>query len=117
MVRASYSRQGGAFWILHRGAIQEYEEWGNRELMPDGWSLEYAAGRPVWIPLRRKSIWERRTTVPLWPIPAAAGVMTAAVWRSNRRHARSTCPACNYPRAGLPPGAPCPECGRGGTGR
>jgi hypothetical protein len=41
--------------------------------------------------------------------------ITAAAWSLDllaRRHTRrGHCPTCHYDRRGLPPTAPCPECG------
>lgn len=64
-------------------------------------------------------------TVPLQPIPAGFAANTAlfaACWyvltmapsdfRRWRRARAHLCPACGYARAGLPPHANCPECGR-----
>ncbi len=58
---------------------------------------------------------------PLWPGVATNAVfwsaviyplllITAALRRRLRIH-RQLCPACTYPRIGLAPSAPCPECG------
>jgi hypothetical protein len=53
--------------------------------------------------------------VPLWVLMALMLMPTASAWRLDtlaRRRARlNHCPACNYPRAGLPAASPCPECG------
>ncbi|HZW11118.1 MAG TPA: hypothetical protein VFF69_14545 [Phycisphaerales bacterium] len=58
---------------------------------------------------------------PIWPGLLADTLFFAAVSlqvaraclvvRRRRRRRRNVCPLCRYPRASLPPGAPCPECG------
>jgi hypothetical protein len=48
--------------------------------------------------------------VPLWmPILVFLGLGCAVAFM--RRQPHGTCPMCRYPVTGLPPGAPCPECG------
>jgi hypothetical protein len=59
-----------------------------------------------------------------WPVIVAAAVFGAAsvpviLWWSRRYRARviarlppMACTRCGYDRAGLPPGARCPECGQ-----
>jgi hypothetical protein len=54
--------------------------------------------------------------IPLWwPLIVACLAATVGAWRLDslaRRRARlNCCPKCNYNRAGLAPGAVCPECG------
>lgn len=50
--------------------------------------------------------------IPLWTFAAATGVGAAAfMWRA-RKVPVSGCAGCGYDRAGLAPGAACPECGR-----
>ena len=55
-------------------------------------------------------------SVPYWSLVAAGAIGSAWLWRrrwNDRRRARAelVCEQCDYPRAGLAPGAPCPECG------
>ncbi len=62
-------------------------------------------------------------TKPLWSGLLADTASFAAAWlllltlipilRSVARRSKGRCPRCNYHRAGLPPTAPCPECGAG----
>ena len=57
----------------------------------------------------RAAIW-----APLWPFTLAGGTVALLCWRRRRRLARiGCCKVCGYSLAGLPAGAPCPECGRG----
>lgn len=75
--------------------------------MPGAWPVDY----PRALPLR-----------PAWAGLAADTVLWAlaswATWRAARlairvsRRRRGRCGDCGYDRAGLPAGAPCPECGR-----
>ncbi len=45
----------------------------------------------------------------LWGL---AGVVVMRAWQAFRRRLTAgRCPKCRYPLEGLPPGAPCPECG------
>jgi hypothetical protein len=40
--------------------------------------------------------------------------LAAELRRRDLEHLRGVCPHCGYPREGLTPGTPCPECGLGG---
>jgi hypothetical protein len=57
---------------------------------------------------------------PLWPLPLACVLVTAAAWRldtlARRRERAGRCPNCRYDRTGLAAGAVCPECGAGAAG-
>ena len=59
--------------------------------------------------------WAWQAFIPLWPFVVVSCAITALGWRLDtlaRRRARvGLCPKCNYNRAGLAPGAVCPECG------
>ena len=52
---------------------------------------------------------------PLWmpatTCAAAGGTAWALDVLARRRAKLGVCPKCSYSRAGLPPSAPCPECG------
>ncbi len=54
-------------------------------------------------------------TIPFWTPALAALVASALAWRldtlATRRAKLGACPTCSYPRTGLAPSAPCPECG------
>ena len=53
--------------------------------------------------------------VPLWaiiPLPLlAAGLAWRGPARTAQRRRRGACLACGYPRLGIAPETPCPECG------
>jgi hypothetical protein len=75
----------------------------------DGWLW-----RPV---LQRWSVFGApinvQAIVPLWLPLALSAAPTALAWCSHLRRRRAgLCPKCGYDPAGLPPTAPCPECGR-----
>lgn len=109
---------------------------GGRRLTINGWiypaerPLVNAAGAPidravVWSPQRCEgsllpgvSRWsDVRTTVriPLWCAALPFAAFAIATERAHRlrlrREQAGNCPRCRYNRAGLPRGAPCPECG------
>ncbi|MGH7130639.1 MAG: hypothetical protein ACREJO_01650 [Phycisphaerales bacterium] len=60
--------------------------------------------------------------IPIWPGLLLNTLCFATTWwlihaiaaqaRRSRRHRRNLCLNCGYPRAGLTPAAPCPECGK-----
>ncbi|MBC7773319.1 MAG: hypothetical protein H7210_12545 [Pyrinomonadaceae bacterium] len=50
--------------------------------------------------------------MPLWPVVLGC---TFGAWRLRPRPDKNACKSCGYSRSGLPPGAPCPECGAATT--
>lgn len=46
----------------------------------------------------------------IWPL-FVAGVFAIVVWWRTRLVRDGTCARCSYDLRGMPPGAPCPECG------
>ncbi|MFG0284295.1 MAG: hypothetical protein ACF8R7_07720 [Phycisphaerales bacterium JB039] len=78
------------------------------------WQPRYSMRqRTCWLPK-----WEDQGTwhslhVPLWPLAALGAGGALLAWRMGRRRASAElCQRCGYSLAGLPAGAPCPECGR-----
>ncbi len=67
------------------------------------------------LPRVERSISPALVSVPLWMPLAAVALPTAWIgrrdWRA-RRLAVGHCVSCGYDRAGLAPGAACPECGK-----
>ncbi len=54
-----------------------------------------------------------RLRLPTWFISTAAVATTILLWRLDRPpRTPNTCATCTYDLTGLPPTAPCPECGR-----
>ncbi|HEX2838323.1 MAG TPA: hypothetical protein VHN77_09380 [Phycisphaerales bacterium] len=55
-------------------------------------------------------------SVPLWLPFVLITLPTALAWRldtiATRRAKLGACPTCSYPRTGLAPSSPCPECGK-----
>jgi len=68
------------------------------------WGFEYYA---------QDSYWSAR--FPLWLPFLLVAIPTALAWRldtlATRRARVGMCPKCSYPRTGLAPSSPCPECG------
>ena len=91
-----------------------------------GWAWQKRWGRAMgdpfagwtWLPGVAESPmnpFTRALVIPLWmPLVLCAGPAAWLVWR-DRKAARlaNLCPKCSYPLGGLPPGSPCPECGKG----
>ncbi len=57
--------------------------------------------------------------VPLWFVTMIITCPTIFAWwldfLAHRREKMNSCPSCSYPRAGLAPSSPCPECGAPGV--
>lgn len=64
-----------------------------------------AAGPPV--TMNARVHW-----IPTWWLAIVAGIVAlVCYWRVRRYRVPGGCDACGYPRRGLAPDAPCPECG------
>lgn len=57
----------------------------------------------------------RAVSVPIWPMVLLATGAASIPWtlylREHRRSGMNRCAMCGYPRTGLTPTSPCPECG------
>jgi hypothetical protein len=119
---------GSEFWSVayFKGCMAIGNDWRGVVLIWNwrGWDTDppkrfgpRSTGTPrSWVPR-----WERvpgrawYVSMPLWIPGALALTATSLAWRKDilaRRRARlNLCPKCHYDRAGLAPGAACPECG------
>ncbi len=110
-------------WVveLRQGAISVSRScWGfsTGPALPTGWVLEWRSGAD-WVHIPSLHVdrttpmgWSGSVDVPCWLIAITAGVLT--VWiarRFDKASKADCCGTCRYPRAGLLPDAPCPECG------
>ena len=108
---------GGAFFAIEHGQLvcsashervfHSASPWifniGKHPFGQKGYEWSFALSRNGWF-------------IPLWCPFLLLLVPTTIVWRldllASRRARAGRCPTCNYDRAGLPPGSPCPECGK-----
>ena len=81
-----------------------------------GWD-HWAISRPriVWWFVQERPTLETVVEVPLW-MPIVVTLLASAVASrldllAARRARVGMCPKCSYPRTGLAPSSPCPECG------
>ncbi|HEX2838324.1 MAG TPA: hypothetical protein VHN77_09385 [Phycisphaerales bacterium] len=97
---------------------------GNMPLPSDQWDFGLIPGwafYPVnsaairWWPSSSSNPYGSIIAVPLWIPALASSMLSALAWRldtlATRRAKLGACPTCSYPRTGLAPSAPCPECG------
>lgn len=104
---------GTGFWV-ESGRVAAY--WNEEVLADFGWKFRRCVSPFKWW---WNGYWYKPKhvlilAIPLWiPLPLTIGT-AAYLWRRDRLARRpGHCPACGYDLAGLPPGRPCPECGRG----
>jgi hypothetical protein len=78
-------------------------------------TYRHPGSRHLWWPIRSTRAWGTTVAAPLWMLLIPLALITAAAGRTDtldRRRARAgVCPSCGYDRAGIAPGALCPECG------
>jgi len=56
--------------------------------------------------------WSGSMTIPFWLVAVVTAIPTVFIARWYKRTGpRGLCPTCHYPRTGLTPTSPCPECG------
>lgn len=117
-----------------RGEMCTYRPFGSYGIDSPKWhffhaSARWLTNRPTYAPSDEligltfgpgvridRDIWppDIRIRIPTWCFPLILVPLAFWLHRRNRlasRRERGHCPACNYDRAGLPPAAPCPECG------
>ncbi len=77
----------------------------------------YRTPRPALVLPRTVRRWDFFVNVAFWAMVLSAIFGGAAMLRGLCRIRRGRCARCNYDLRGLPPGAPCPECGNAAPGR
>ena len=83
-------------------------EWGMETYLQSSWELH-------WWPEFNRAGTRWGLAVPIWMLIIPLLAATAIAWRLDTLASRCArvglCPKCHYDRAGLAPGAVCPECG------
>lgn len=103
--RAGFDRADGTVWIDGMVDLRSVAWWG-----PES-RLTVLPRRPLWPGFL--------VCVAHWAMVAALCLLVPGAIRRvvNRRRVRlGRCPGCAFPREGLAPAAPCPECGAAGKG-
>jgi hypothetical protein len=112
---AVISKPGPLDFLHHGDGVSPFLDGERAE-----WSVGRRSANPVAVwPWRAKTsgpdFSDGIYVLPLWIPCAICLCITAVCWRRDllaRRRARlNLCPNCDYDRAGLASGAPCPECG------
>jgi len=130
-VRAVHSRSGVTWEMdIFRGCLDVHRGFYPRsdQSVPEGWYDLYvgvlerdALGwrwLPQWDVIGTGESLIQRVAVPLHIMSAILALPAAWLFYRDRRSVRwartGNCPRCGYDLSGLPPGAACPECGKGG---
>jgi predicted RNA-binding Zn-ribbon protein involved in translation (DUF1610 family) len=107
----TWSASGGALrfeWLTMEanGSVSGFGNPGWSMAAQSHWSL-------TWLPSLNAYGTLHEAVVPLWPFPVI-GVGVAWLCARLRRLIPNphVCASCGYPRHGLRPDSPCPECGR-----
>jgi len=86
-----------------------------RDQMATGWRTFPSQVTTQWLGNSPFSRDNTRVVIPIWVLMLLASSATYGAWRLEtlaRRRARAgKCSTCSYPRTGLAPSSPCPECG------
>ena len=112
----AYWTTGGALGGIQTGCLW-FQRLPPSIRRPPGLNMEAVANSPgcLWWFSHISNAWASSLGIPIWAITLPVGTITVAAWRLDtlaRRRARlNLCPKCHYDRAGLAPGAVCPECG------
>lgn len=103
---------------LRAGGLHVGWQNGLIPLEANGFSLSGATGQIRWLPrfLSGTHVGTPLVNwwildVPWWPVVVLAGAVALRAQRHVVRIRRCGCHRCGYPRAGIAPDAPCPECG------
>lgn len=87
-----------------------------RSPIPTGWYTHVTNEVTIqWGPESNTKFNIKSFSIPLWMLFVPLSALSVALWRfdsrATQREATHRCPACTYPRTGLTPTSPCPECG------